>query len=85
MSLYLVSYDLDHPQEFEGYEYLHAELRKIRAHRVLQEVWLLRSALKADAIRDSLLKFVHAEDRILVAEVSERNWATWKAMAEIAE
>jgi hypothetical protein len=85
MSVYLVSYDLDHPKEFGGYEYFHAELRKTRARRVLQEVWVLRSALKADAIRDALLKFVHDEDRILVAEVSERNWATWKAMAEIAE
>jgi hypothetical protein len=44
---------------------------------------MLRSSLKADAIRDSSVKFVHEDDRILVAEVKERNGAAWKAMAEI--
>jgi hypothetical protein len=46
-------------------------------------VWVLRSSPKADAIRDWLVKFVHEDDRILVAEVNERNWAAWKARAEI--
>jgi hypothetical protein len=50
----------------------------------LRTAWVLRSSLKADAIRDSLVKFVHEDDRILVAEMSERNWATWKATAEIS-
>jgi len=39
--------------------------------------------LKADAIRNSLVKFVHEDERILVAGMNERNWAAWKAMAEI--
>lgn len=85
MSLYLVSYDLDHSQEFGQYEYFHAELRKTRGQKVLEELWLMRSALKADAIRDSLVKFVHRDDRILVAEVSDRNWAAWKVLTEICE
>jgi hypothetical protein len=85
MSLYIVSYDLDHSEEFGEYEYFHAELQKTRAQKVLQELWVLRSALKADAIRDSLVKFVHRDDRILVAEVSERNWAAWKALAEFSD
>ncbi len=85
MSLYIVSYDLEHPQEFGEYEYFHAELRKTRAQKVLQDAWILRSALKADAIRDWLAKFVHRDDRVLVAEISERNWAAWKALGEIRE
>jgi hypothetical protein len=84
LSLYFVSCDLEHPQEFGEYGYLHAALRKSRAEKVLRTAWVLRSSLKADAIRDSLVKFVHEDDRILVAEMSERNWATWKATAEIS-
>jgi hypothetical protein len=83
LSLYFVSCDLRHPQEFGEYGYLQAALLKSRAEKVLGTVWVLRSSLKADAIRDWLVKFVDEDDRILVAEVNERNWAAWKAMAEI--
>ena len=85
MSLYLVSCDLEHPQDFGEYGYFHAELGKSRAEKVLRTAWVLRSSLKANAIRDWLVKFVHEDDRILVAEMSERNWAAWKAMAEITD
>jgi hypothetical protein len=80
-----VNCHLEHPQEFGDYGYFQAELGKNRAERVLPAVWVLRSSLKADALRDRLVKFVHEDDRILVAEVNERNWAAWKAMAEIAD
>jgi hypothetical protein len=83
VSLYFVSCDLEHPQEFGEYGYLRAALRKSCAQKVLGTVWVLRSSPKADAIRDWLVKFVHEDDRILVAEVNERNWAAWKARAEI--
>jgi hypothetical protein len=83
VSLYFVSCDLEHPQEFGEYGYLRAALRKSCAQKVLGTVWVLRSSPKADAIRDWLVKFVHEDDRILVAEVNERNWAAWKATAEI--
>lgn len=82
MSLHLVSCDLKHPHEFGEYDYLQAALGKSRAKNVLPAGWVLRSSLKADAIRDSLVKFVDEDDRILVAEVNERNWTAWKAMAE---
>ena len=78
-----MSCDLEHPLEFGEYGYLQAELGKSCAEKVLPTVWVLRSSLKADAIRDRLVKFVHQDDRILVAEMHERNWAAWKAMAEI--
>jgi hypothetical protein len=83
LSLYFVACNLEHPQDFGEYGYLQAALRKSRAEKVPGTVWVLRSSLKAEAIRDWLVKFVHEDDRILVAEVNERNWAAWKAMAEI--
>jgi hypothetical protein len=85
MSLYLVSCDLGHRKEFGEYEYFHAELRKFRAKKLLQATWALRSSLHSEAIRDSLTKFVHADDRILVAEISATNWAAWKAMFEMKD
>lgn len=83
MSLYLVRCDLEHPREFGEYVYFQAALRESRADKVLPTAWALRSSLKADAIRDRLVKFEPEDDRMLVAEVNERNWAAWKAMAEI--
>ena len=85
MSLYLVSYELAHASEFGDYDYFHAELQKFRTRRVLQNVLVLRSSLKADTIRDALLKFVHRDDRILVVGISETNWAAWNAEAQILE
>jgi hypothetical protein len=85
MSLYIVTYELGHPAEFGDYEYFHAELGRARALKVLRDVWVVRSALKAEAIRDALAKFVHRDDRVLVAEISERNWAAWKVLGEISE
>jgi hypothetical protein len=85
MSLYLVGFDLAHSEEFGAYEYFHAELQKSHAQRVLRRAAVLRSSLNADAIRDSLVRFVHRDDRIVVAEISEKNWAAWKAMAEISD
>jgi hypothetical protein len=84
MSLYLVSCDLDHPHEFGTYEYLHSKLRKWRAENVLRTAWVVRSSLQAAAILESLTKLVHDDDRILVAQVSDRNWAAWKALGDLA-
>ncbi len=84
MSLYLVNCDLLNQKDFGEYEYFHAELRRMRAEKLLEGAWVVRSALGSTAIRDSLLKFVHADDRLLVAEISVTNWAAWRAMTEIA-
>jgi len=85
MSLYLVSYELAHAKEFGEYEYFHNELRKSHAQRVLHNVTALRSSLDAETIRDALVKYVHSNDRILVAEISEDNWAGWKLLRTIGE
>jgi hypothetical protein len=85
MSLYLVSYELAHSNEFSEYEYFYNELRKFRVQRVMQNSCILRSALDAETIRNALVKFVHEEDRMLVAEISVRNWAGWRATVEITD
>jgi hypothetical protein len=85
MSLYLVGYELAHSDEFSEYEYFYRELQKFRTRRVMQNLGVLRSSLDAETIRNALVKFVHADDRILVAEVSGVNWAGWKATAEITD
>ena len=83
MSLYLVSCDLKHHQEFGDYDYFRLELKKFRAEKLLQTTWALSSSLNSEAIRDSLMKFMHKDDRIVVAEISVTNWAVWKSLFEI--
>jgi hypothetical protein len=85
MSLYLVSYELAHSNEFSEYEYFYKEMQKFRAQRVMQNLGVLRSSLNAETIRNALVKFVHGDDRILVVEINRANWAGWKATAEITD
>jgi hypothetical protein len=83
MPLYLASYDLLHHKEMADYERLIAELRRLGAQKVLFSDWVLRSQSTAVQIRDHLLQFMHADDRLLVAEISTTNWASWKLLIDI--
>jgi hypothetical protein len=83
MALYLISYDLMNHKTFGQYETLIAELRRIGAQRILLSEWIVRSSSNSAVLRDSLLGFIHADDRFLVCEISETNWASWKTLISI--
>lgn len=76
MALYLVSYDLDKPGQ--DYPDLIARLEQLGAQRVLYSEWLLVNSATSAAIRDDLLRFMDANDRILVAEL--KNNAAWQRL-----
>ncbi len=72
MANYLLSYDLIRRKE---YPQLFAELKKMKATRVLLSTWYLADPGlgDAEALRDHFRQFVEADDRIFVGKVTE--WA----------
>lgn len=70
MANYLISYDLDKPGK--DYKDLLAFLRQIGATRILESVWLLKSNLSHEALRDQIRANgrMDSSDRILVAGLS---------------
>jgi hypothetical protein len=85
MPIYLVSYDLLNQKDFGQYEVLIGQLQRMAAKRLLPCLWVLRSSNNSIVIRDSLLKFVHTDDRVLVSEINPGNWAGWKISDDLAE
>jgi len=83
MSVYLASYDLLHHKEMADYERLIAELRKLGAQKALFSDWVLRNDATSQQLREHLRQFMHADDRLLVAEISTTNWASWKLLIDI--
>lgn len=65
--LYLISYDLDKPGQ--DYNNLIGRLETLRAKKVLYSQWFLNSASSALDIANDLVRFMDANDRILVCEI----------------
>ena len=76
MALYLVSYDLDKPGQ--DYPDLISRLQQLGARRILYSEWFLISNASAVAVRDDLLRYMDANDRILICEL--KNHAAWQQM-----
>ena len=85
MALYIVSYDLLNKKTFGDYEELIAELKRLGAQKILYSDWGLNNDATSVVIRDHLRKFMHADDRILVAEIGTTNWASYKLLFNIKE
>ena len=78
--VYLVCYDLI--TQGQDYSPLINRLEDLGAIRLLYTVWLVSSSLTALDIRDELVTFMSGEDKLLVAEVTQRGaWANLLADA----
>jgi hypothetical protein len=83
MTLYLISYDLMNHATFGQYETLIAELRRIGSQRALLSQWVVRRGETSAVIRDHLRNFIHANDRLLVSEISTTNWASYNLLVDL--
>jgi hypothetical protein len=74
MALYWIGYDLDKPGQ--DYSDLIARLKQLSAVRVLKSDWLLgHNSTTPEQIRNDLMRFLDANDRIIVSEL--KNNAAW--------
>lgn len=83
MPLYLISYDLRNHATMNQYQELFAALEVIGARRVLLSEWGVRRNETSVAIRDHLRQFIHAQDRVLVSELSTTNWAGYNMLVSL--
>jgi hypothetical protein len=81
MTAYEVSYDLHQPGR--NYEPLWTRLAAWSAGRVLESVWVMPEASSAAAIRDDLIKYMDANDSLLVSGMTgETAWKNLKNSAD---
>jgi hypothetical protein len=76
MSKMLVSYDLRKPGR--NYQPLYARLDAWGAKRVLESVWIMTANATEEEVRDDLLKYMDANDGILV--VGLNGAAAWSSV-----
>lgn len=78
MPLFIVSYDL---MKQKDYPEIINELQRQGARRVLYSQWAIRSHLTARVMREHFQRYVDADDRVLVTEVSD--WSSWNAIINL--
>ena len=80
MALYLSSYDLRNHATMNQYQELFAALEAMGARRILLSEWAIRRNETSVVIRNHLRQFIHAQDRLLVSELSTTNWAGYNLL-----
>lgn len=81
MNLHVVSYDLDQPGQ--AYPAIIGRLQQLNAQRLEYSQWMLRSAMTAAQLRDDLRRYIDANDRLLVIDVTNAPMAWHNLQIEI--
>jgi hypothetical protein len=83
MALYLISYDLNKPEK--DYPKLWEALKEIGAKKVLYSQWAVSRVNTTSAgLRDYIWKFMDSNDRLLVADITDR-YAGYNLMTKLNE
>lgn len=82
MNLLVVSYDLDKPGQ--NYPAIITRLQQLGAKRVQWSQWMLRSSMTATGLRDDLLGYSDANDRLLVVDATNAPMAWHNLEVQIA-
>jgi len=80
-SRYLITYDLCKPGQY--YTNLWSALSRLGAKRGCESVWIVRSTVNAEAIRNYLQQYIDRNDRLLVTEMG--GWASFNTMTNISQ
>ncbi len=79
--LCLVSYDLRLGAKQEDYLRIADAISRMGGRRVLLSQWVVRVNASTQDLRDVLLSYLDANDRLLVTEIG--NWASLNAMVDL--
>jgi len=82
VKLHVVSYDLDKPGQ--NYPAIITRLQQLGAKRVQFSQWMLHSTLTAEQLRDDLLRYLDANDRLLVIDATNAPMAWRNLQTQIA-
>lgn len=70
MNTYLISYDLIRPGK--DYTHLIAHIKSYTWAHPLESVWLIKSTLTAEQVRNAARSHMDANDKILVIDITSR-------------
>ncbi|HEY0762967.1 MAG TPA: CRISPR-associated protein Cas2 [Pyrinomonadaceae bacterium] len=77
MRTLLISYDLGVPETSEDYKGLIAHIKSYGPWaKPLYSVWFVRTNKTCTQVRDETEKFSDANDKLLVMDVTDDDWAT---------
>jgi hypothetical protein len=77
MKTFLISYDLGVPETSEDYKKLIACIKSFGVWaKSLYSVWFIKSDKSSQEIRDKIRKETDSNDKLLVIEVTNSDWAT---------
>lgn len=74
MTAFLVTYDLVNESGSQDYEPLWDELKRLKAHRTLDSVWLVNMSGSAKNVHDHFKPLLDNDDRLLVCEFTKNHW-----------
>lgn len=74
MPVFFVTFDLNHDDGYEHYDTFIEELRKMRAHRIMNDACLVNVRTpSAKAVLDHLKPFTEETDRLFAARIDTQN------------
>jgi hypothetical protein len=79
MARFLVSYDLRKPDR--NYEPLWNRLRDWKGMRALESAWIIEWTTTSVLLRDDLMKYIDANDGLLVVKVDDAAWLSLQPSA----
>lgn len=80
--VYQVGYDLIRPGQ--NYQPLWDYLSRIGV-RAMLSAWLVETTLLSGELRTEIQRFTDNNDRILITEITNSNWATWNLLPGAAD
>lgn len=84
MNTYLISYDLIAPSK--DYSLLYEAIKSYsRWARPLESLWLIKADETVAEVRDKLLRYVDANDKIFVVNVTGEAWGTVNISQEVTD
>ncbi len=86
MSIILISYDLGVPETSEDYKKLIAHIKSYGTWaKPLYSTWFVKTEKTCAQVRDEVKKFLDKNDKLLVMDVTDDNWATYGVDKEVTD
>ena len=85
MNTYLISYDLIKP--VQNYEKVISHIKSSYAMwaKPQKSVWLIKTTLPLQAVRDNVRNNMDSNDNALVLDITGDNWATYNISSEVTQ
>jgi hypothetical protein len=80
MPVFVVSYDLNREKD---YQRLWDALTALEGRRILYSQWVVYSPTTAEALRDTLARFIDRDDSLLVMDRDSRDWGATNLMTPL--